>query len=124
MMAFKSLVAVAAAVFLFQGTSARVVKKNGTPAGPFCTDFTPFVYAGCFTDPGPRALPFSSNISSDAMTTETCVSFCKGMDGRVPGYISSLTCGKAMVTAMLGTCNELHVFYSKYLMKPQTRILW
>jgi hypothetical protein len=81
MMAFKSLLAATTALSLFQRTNARVTRRNGTPAGPFCTDFTPFTYAGCFTDPGsPRALPFPSNISSNAMTTEICVSFCKGMN--------------------------------------------
>lgn len=92
MMGFKSLVVASAALLLFQGTNARVTRRNGTPAGPFCTDFTPFVYAGCFTDPGsPRALPFSSNISSDAMTTEICVSFCKGMNAKVSFYTLVLT---------------------------------
>ena len=88
-MTVKSLVAVAGALLLFQGTNARVTRRNGTPAGPSCTDFTPFTYAGCFTDPGsPRALPFSSNISSNAMTTEICVSFCKGMN--LKGLFSAL----------------------------------
>ena len=91
-MGFKSLIVASASLTLFQGVTAGVARRWGIPAGPFCTDFTPFTYAGCFTDPaatGPRALPFASDIATNNMTVETCVSFCKGNDYRYAGYVSS-----------------------------------
>ena len=78
-MNLKSFIVASATLTLIQGASAGTARRWGTPAGPFCTDFTPFTYAGCFTDPGsPRALPFVSDIATDNMTPELCVSFCKG----------------------------------------------
>lgn len=79
MMNFKSFVVASAALALCQGVGASVVRRWDT-AGPSCTDFTPFVYAGCFSDPSSaRALPFSSSdLNTQAMTVEICVAFCKG----------------------------------------------
>ena len=79
MMIFKSFVAASATLALCQGVGATVVPRWNT-AGPSCTDFTPFVYAGCFSDPSsPRALPFSSSdLNTQNMTVEICVAFCKG----------------------------------------------
>jgi hypothetical protein len=80
MLSLKSLVAASAALTLVSGVSASVVvKRNGEPAQPSCTDFTPFVYAGCYQDPSsPRALLYNSNLPTQNMTVETCVAFCKG----------------------------------------------
>jgi hypothetical protein len=79
-MHLKSLAAASAALTLFSGVNAGIsVKRTGGPALPSCTDFTPFVYAGCFTDPStPRALLYSSNLDTQTMTVEKCVAFCKG----------------------------------------------
>jgi hypothetical protein len=81
MVNFNSFVTASAALVLCQGVGAVAVRRWNT-AGPSCTDFTPFVYAGCFSDPSsPRALPFSSsNLNTQNMTVEICVAFCKGTD--------------------------------------------
>ena len=78
-----SLIAASAAATLFAGVNAGefglIGKRTGGPAQPSCTDFTPFVYAGCFIDPSsPRALLYSSDLDRTTMTVEKCVAFCKG----------------------------------------------
>jgi len=78
-----SLIAASAAATLFAGVNAGefglIGKRTGGPAQPSCTDYTPFVYAGCFTDSGsPRALLYSSDLDRNTMTVEKCVAFCKG----------------------------------------------
>jgi hypothetical protein len=75
--------AAAAALTLVSGVSAGgypVMKRNQEPSQPSCTSFTPFKYAGCFQDLSnpERALLFSGP-STQNMTVETCVAFCKGM---------------------------------------------
>jgi hypothetical protein len=75
--------AAAAALTLISGVNAGsypVMKRNQEPSQPSCTNFTPFKYAGCFQDPSnpERALLFSGP-STQNMTVETCVAFCKGM---------------------------------------------
>ena len=75
--------AAAAALTLVSGVNAGgypVMKRNQEPSQPSCTNFTPFKYAGCFQDPSnpERALLFSGP-STQNMTVETCVAFCKGM---------------------------------------------
>jgi hypothetical protein len=75
--------AAAAALTLISGVNAGsypVMKRNQEPSQPLCTNFTPFKYAGCFQDPSnpERALLFSGP-STQNMTVETCVAFCKGM---------------------------------------------
>ena len=79
-----SLIAASAAATLFAGVNAGefglIGKRTGGPAQPSCIDYTPFVYAGCFIDPGnPRALLYSSDLDRTTMTVEKCVAFCKGM---------------------------------------------
>ena len=75
----------AAALTLVSGVSAggfpvQLVGRNQEPSQPSCTNFTPFVYRGCFSDlSSPRALLFSGP-SNQNMTVETCVAFCKGMN--------------------------------------------
>lgn len=67
MLNLKSFVAASAALTLVSGVSASVVvKRNEEPAQPSCTDFTPFVYAGCFTDPSSpeRALLYDSGLNT------------------------------------------------------------
>jgi hypothetical protein len=74
--------AAAAALTLVSGVNAGgypVMKRNQEPSQPSCTNFTPFKYAGCFQDLSnpERALLFSGP-STQNMTVETCVAFCKG----------------------------------------------
>lgn len=101
-MNFKSLVVASATLSFFQGAVAGVTRRWGTPAGPSCTDFTPFTYAGCFSDPagtgGARALPFVSDLSTNNMTPDTCVSFCKGNGYRYAGieYYGECYCGASV----------------------------
>jgi len=84
-MNLKSLFTASAALLLCHGVGASVVRRWNI-AGPSCTDFTPFVYAGCFSDPSsPRALPFSSStLNTQNMTVEICVAFCKGTNIAAP----------------------------------------
>ena len=104
----KSFLAASAALTLIHGASAGVARRWGTPAGPFCTDFTPFTYAGCFAEPtGGRALPFVSDISTSNMNVQTCVSFCKGISVDILTMWMRLIGSKATTTAMLGMLNSL-----------------
>lgn len=83
MLNLKTLAIASAALSLFSGVDAGsypVKKRNEEPAQPSCTNFTPFVYAGCFQDlSSPRALLYNSNLPTQNMTVEICVAFCKGM---------------------------------------------
>jgi len=94
MFTFKSLLAATAAATLFSSVIsdnivvernlATIAKRNEEPAQPSCTDFTPFVYAGCFVDPSTvRGLLYDSQLDSQNMTVEKCVAFCKGV---YPGH--------------------------------------
>ncbi len=89
MLSFKSLAAASAALTFFSGVNAgypvEVVKRNQEPSQPSCTDFTPFVYAGCFENlgsPFPDTLLYKGP-NTQNMTVETCVAFCKGSFLRV-----------------------------------------
>jgi hypothetical protein len=64
MLNLKSWVVASAALTLI--SASVVVKRNEEPAQPSCTDFTPFVYAGCFTDPSSpeRALLYDSGLNT------------------------------------------------------------
>jgi hypothetical protein len=82
----KTLLATSAAASIFSVATASgnqygvMTKRNGEPAAPSCTNFTPFVYAGCFIDPSTiRALLYDSPLDTQNMTVEKCVAFCKGM---------------------------------------------
>lgn len=84
MLNLKSLFAAAAAATLFAGAHAGefglIGKRTGGPGQPSCTDFTPFTYAGCFSDlSNPRALLYNSDLDYDTMTVAKCIAFCKGM---------------------------------------------
>ena len=71
---------IAASAISLAGASAVV--KRTPEVLPSCTDFTPFTYAGCFSDPtnNPSALNFrATTLQISTMTVNTCVSFCKGM---------------------------------------------
>ena len=76
--------AAAAAFTLVSGVNAggypvNMMRRNQEPSQPSCTNFTPFKYAGCFKDlSSPRALLYTGP-STQNMTVETCVAFCKGM---------------------------------------------
>ncbi|KAG0652200.1 WSC domain-containing [Hyphodiscus hymeniophilus] len=97
MLNLKSFFAASAALTLVSGISVDVVRRNEEPAQPSCTDFTPFVYAGCFTDPSSpeRALLYDSGLDTQNMTVEKCVAFCKGNDYKYAGleYYGECFCG-------------------------------
>ncbi|KAE8451985.1 hypothetical protein EG329_002150 [Mollisiaceae sp. DMI_Dod_QoI] len=104
MLSFKSLAAASAALTFFSGVNAgypvEVVKRNQEPSQPSCTDFTPFVYAGCFENlgsPFPDTLLYKGP-NTQNMTVETCVAFCKGNDYRYAGleYYSECFCGASV----------------------------
>lgn len=67
------------------GPVVALDKRNGEPPAPSCSNFSPFVYAGCFVDPSTiRGLLYDSGLFTQNMTVEQCVSFCKGMFILVP----------------------------------------
>ena len=117
MLNLKSFVAASAAITLVSGVSVEVVRRNEEPAQPSCTDFTPFVYAGCFTDPSnpERALLYDSGLNTQnskqcipwpatpcwpltIVTVEICVAFCKGNDYKYAGleYYGECFCGASV----------------------------
>lgn len=76
---FRSLIT--AAVTLSTLSTATVVKRNDGPTAPPCSvSYTPYLYAGCYSDLGsPRALVFSPvGLNRQNMTVETCTAVCKG----------------------------------------------
>lgn len=80
--------ALAFSLFPLANTSVAV-KRWGVPL-PSCTDFTPFVYAGCFTDPpSVGALSYRTDLDFNNMTIEACVDFCKG---KVPYQCKFVLC--------------------------------
>ena len=99
-MSLKSFTVASAALTLFSGVNAGLVQRNEEPAQPSCTDFTPFVYSGCFQDPSSpsRALLYNSGLNTQNMTVETCVAFCKGNDYRYAGleYYGECFCGASV----------------------------
>ncbi|KKA28148.1 hypothetical protein TD95_000965 [Thielaviopsis punctulata] len=78
---------------------------------PSCLDpFKPFVEVGCFADSGDtQALVMRSTDSTDNMTVESCVSFCKGNGYRYAGleYYGVCFCGQTINSAQLADdqCN-------------------
>ena len=69
------------ATSLFSFASAQLVTRNQGPSAPPCgVPFTPYLYAGCYSDPGsPRALPFVPGLRDDpSLTVDECVAECKG----------------------------------------------
>ena len=74
--------AISTAVVLSTSTVfASLLPRNDGPTAPPCSvPFTPYLYAGCYTDSGsPRALPFGPDgLDRQNMTIETCVAECKG----------------------------------------------
>ncbi|KUJ21127.1 WSC-domain-containing protein [Mollisia scopiformis] len=104
MLSLKSLATASAAFTLLSGVNAGpsvdIVKRNQEPPGPSCTDFTPYVYAGCFQNlgsPYPDTLLYTGP-NTQNMTVETCVAFCKGNDYRYAGleYYSECFCGASV----------------------------
>ena len=72
---------VATSAFLTTQAFAGLVPRTNGPTAPSCSvPFTPYLYAGCYTDPGsPHALGFSpTGLNRQAMTIETCAAVCKG----------------------------------------------
>lgn len=75
----KSLVTVSA--FFASNTFANLLPRNNGPTAPPCSvPFTPYLYAGCYTDSAsPHALEFSPvGLEKQNMTVETCAAVCKG----------------------------------------------
>ncbi|CZR66188.1 related to beta-1,3 exoglucanase [Phialocephala subalpina] len=106
MLTFQSLATASAVLTFLSGAdagsyyTAELVKRNQEPSQPSCTDFTPFVYAGCFQNlgsPDPDALLYKGP-NTQNMTVETCVAFCKGNDYRYAGleYYSECFCGASV----------------------------
>ena len=74
------LASVAAPLFSLSAT-ALVIERNPVYTLPICSvPFTPFLYAGCYSDTSsPRTLPFSpAGLDTQNMTVEQCVAECKG----------------------------------------------
>ena len=80
MAALRSLTAFAA-LALFKSVHAWNIEL------PPCTSsFRPFVYAGCFKDPGnPDGLSYRSPLDTQSMTVEKCMAECKGNGYRYAG---------------------------------------
>lgn len=75
----KSLIAISAV--LGSHSLATLLPRNDGPTAPPCgVPFTPYLYAGCYTDPkSPRALVFAPvALNRQNMTVETCAAVCKG----------------------------------------------
>ena len=73
---------VVVSAFLTSHSFASLVARNDGPTSPPCSvPFTPYLYAGCYTDPGtPRALVFAPvGLDRQKMTVETCTAVCKGL---------------------------------------------
>ncbi|KAH8595600.1 WSC domain-containing protein [Bisporella sp. PMI_857] len=109
---FKSLLAASAAAALFAGVSAGefglIGKRTGGPGLPSCTDYTPFVYAGCFSDSGnPRTLIYDSGLDTQSMTVEKCVAFCKGNSYEYAGleYYGQCFCGASVYGTQVDESN-------------------
>ncbi|KAF4632114.1 hypothetical protein G7Y89_g6010 [Cudoniella acicularis] len=101
MMSLKEFTATSVVLALFAGVDAGLAIRNQEPSKPSCTDFTPFVYAGCFQDPpspAPHTLLYTSGLNTTDMTIETCVAFCKGNSYRYAGleYYGECTCGASV----------------------------
>ncbi|MCJ1459416.1 hypothetical protein MMC28_009794 [Mycoblastus sanguinarius] len=84
--------------------NATRLKRNPVATEPPCSvPFTPFLYAGCYTDPSsPRALPFSpAGLDTQNMTVEICVAECKGNGYRYAGleYYGECFCGDSIAGA-------------------------
>ena len=70
-----------AAALLSVSASALVVERNPVFTLPICgVPFTPFLYAGCYSDTSsPRTLPFApAGWDTQNATVEKCVAICKG----------------------------------------------
>ncbi|TVY89537.1 WSC domain-containing protein, partial [Lachnellula willkommii] len=103
MLTFELFTVASAALTLFSGVNAGLVtldqRNQEQPAAPSCTSYTPFVYSGCFKDPGsPRALLYDSGLNTQNMTVEICVAFCKGNDFQYAGleYWGQCFCGASV----------------------------
>ncbi|KAF7547989.1 hypothetical protein G7046_g8830 [Stylonectria norvegica] len=98
MPSLRSLVAVAT-IALIQATQAHHIEL------PSCLNpFQPYVYSGCFADPGtPSALVYRSGQDTSAMTVEKCVAECKGNGFRYAGlkYWGVCYCGATVRGAQL-----------------------
>ncbi|RDW71276.1 hypothetical protein BP6252_07839 [Coleophoma cylindrospora] len=102
MLTLKSLFAASAALTLIAGVNAgALVQRNQEPAEPSCTQFTPYVYSGCFHDPIiSKSLLYKWDAADTSnMTVAQCTAFCKGNDYRYAGleYYGQCFCGASVV---------------------------
>ncbi|KAL8691683.1 MAG: hypothetical protein Q9224_004118 [Gallowayella concinna] len=95
----KSLIAISA-VFGSHSLAALLPRNDGPTAPPCGVPFTPYLYAGCYTDPkSPPALAFSPvGLNRQNMTVETCAAVCKGNNFRYAGieYYGECYCGDSI----------------------------
>ncbi|KAL3425584.1 wsc domain-containing protein [Phlyctema vagabunda] len=94
-------IASVAITYLSSVNAAVLVGRTGEPAQPSCTDYTPYVYSGCYTDPAGTegALLYRwSAAPTQNMTVMQCTAFCKGNDYRYAGleYYGQCYCGASV----------------------------
>ena len=67
-------------IFVSHSLANLVPRNDGPTAAPCSVPFTPYLYAGCYTDTkSPRALAFSPvGQNRQSMTVEKCAAVCKG----------------------------------------------
>ena len=95
MVSFRASAVVLAAATLVSHVQAWV------PELPSClSPFQPFVYSGCYQEPGNgnNALAFRSSLDQSNMTIEECVADCKGNGFRLAGleYYGVCYCGQTV----------------------------
>ena len=75
-------------------SSNRLVARTLAVDNPPCTSyFTPFTYAGCFDDSGPRVMPnVPDGVDNSKMTPAYCQAACKGK------FVFELWPGKLLTT--------------------------
>lgn len=81
MLTFQSLYVASAALTLIAGVEAgALTKRNQELAEPSCTDYTPYVYSGCYHDPSTtKSLLYKwDDAPTNNMTVAKCTAFCKG----------------------------------------------
>jgi hypothetical protein len=102
MFSLKSLSTASAAFSFVSGVNSRVIERDPVDNSlGSCVDFTPYIYAGCYTDPpqtSERALLYNSDLDQNTITVEKCVAFCKGNGYRYAGveYGNECWCGASV----------------------------
>ncbi|KAF4626950.1 hypothetical protein G7Y89_g11206 [Cudoniella acicularis] len=80
MLNLKASVVASIILSLITKTSGGPVVERWSPSLPSCSSYTPYKYAGCFSDPSlpTTALIYRTDLPSGNMTVEICTAFCKG----------------------------------------------